>query len=105
MLFDTSTTARENATRQSLSQFRNAVQLYRAQNGALPGAGGTQATLKADLTPYFQGPFPYCEVGNPGNTVRVTTGGGTPIVAGVQSWAYDNVSGEVIVNHASYSSW
>ena len=104
-LFDTSNDARQNGTRQSLNVLRNAVQLYRAQNGALPGDGGTEADLKADLAPFLQGPFPGAEVGNTGNTVRIQTSGAALTASGTESWAYDNVTGDVIINHASYSSW
>ena len=104
-MFDTATNARTNATRQSLAVVRDAIQLYRAQNGALPGEAGTEADLKTDLQTVLNGPFPGAEVGNTGNTVRIQTSGAALTVSGTQSWAYDNVSGQLIVNHASYSSW
>ncbi|MFQ5730796.1 MAG: type II secretion system protein [Planctomycetaceae bacterium] len=104
-LFDTSKDARENGTRQSLNVLRNAIQLYKAKNGALPGEAGTEADLKTDLTAYLQGPFPRAEVGNAGDTVRIQTSGAVLTVVGPESWAYDNVTGDLIINHASYSSW
>lgn len=104
-LFDTSGDARQNGTRQSLSVVRNAIEMYRAQQGALPGEAGTEADLKSDLGPYLQGPFPRAEIGNAGDTVRLQTTGAALTASGGQSWAYDNVSGEFIINHASYSSW
>ena len=42
-MFDTANDARQNATRQSLAVIRDAIQLYRAANGALPGDSGTEA--------------------------------------------------------------
>ncbi|MEZ6068074.1 MAG: prepilin-type N-terminal cleavage/methylation domain-containing protein [Planctomycetaceae bacterium] len=104
-MFDTATSARESATRQSLAVVRDAVQLYRAQNGALPGEAGTEADLKTDLETLLNGPFPTAEVGNVGSTVRLQTTGGALTASGGQSWAYDNVSGELIVNHGSFENW
>ena len=104
-LFDTSTDAKANGTRQSLSVVRNAIQLHKAQVGTYPGDGGTEADLKADLKPYLQGPFPRAEVGNVADTVRIQTSGAALAASGTESWAYDNTTGEFIVNHASYSTW
>jgi general secretion pathway protein G len=104
-MFDTSGDAKANGTRQSLTVLRNAVQMCKAQTGAYPGDGGTEADLKADLKPYLQGAFPRAEIGNVGDTVRVATAGTALSASGTESWAYDNLTGEVIVNHASYSTW
>ncbi len=103
-MFDAAGDARDSAAHQSLTVVRDAIQLYRAQNGALPGEAGTEADLKSDLDTYINGPFPTIEVGNNGSTVRVATAGTALSASGAQSWAYDNVSGEFIINHASYSS-
>lgn len=104
-MFDTATNARTSATRHSLMVVRDAIQLYRAQNGALPGEAGTEADLKADLTNMLSGQFPRSEIGNTGDTVRVTTSGTALSASGAQSWAYDNVSGQFICNSAAGSSW
>lgn len=104
-LFDTSTEARNAGTRQSLVVVRNAIELYRAQNGALPGEAGTEADLKSDLANYIQGPFPATTIGNQGNDVRIQTDGNALSASGTQAWAYDNQSGEFIINHSSFSGW
>lgn len=104
-MFDTATNARTNATRHSLSVVRDAIQLYRAQNGALPGELATDADLKNDLDSMLNGPFPTAEVGNTGLTVRIQTSGAALAPSGTQSWAYDTVSGEFIVNHAVGATW
>ena len=104
-MFNTATDARTNGTHQSLAVVRNAIELYRSQNNALPGDLGTEADLKADLVPYLQGPFPRAEVGNAGDTIRVQTTGVPITASGGESWAYDNTSGEFKVNHATYISW
>lgn len=103
-MFDAAGDARDNAAHSSLSILRETIQLHRAQIGAFPGDAGTEADLKADLDPYISGPFPTIEVGNSGNTVRIQQTGAPLTVSGTESWAYDNVSGEIIINHASYSA-
>jgi general secretion pathway protein G len=104
-MFDTAGNARTNATRHSLSVVRDAIQLYRAQNNALPGELGTEADLKADLTTMLNGPFPRAEVGNLGDTIRIQTSGAALGASGTESWAYDNVSGQFMVNHATGATW
>ena len=104
-MFDTATNAKTNSTRHSLMTVRDAIQLYRAQNGVLPGDLGTEADLKADLVSMLNGQFPQSQVGNTGNTIRVQTTNTTLAASGAQSWAYDNVSGEFVNNHASCISW
>lgn len=103
-MFDAAGDARDSAGHQSLVVIRDAIQLYRAQNNALPGEAGTEADLKSDLDSYINGPFPTLEIGNSGNSIRVSTAGTPLTVTGTESWAYDNVSGEIIINHSSYSS-
>lgn len=104
-MFDTATNARTSATRHSLSVVRDSIQLYRAQNGALPGELNTEADLKADLATMLNGPFPRAEVGNIGDTVRIQTSGAALTPSGAQSWAYDTITGQFIVNHATGSTW
>ncbi|MBL8888355.1 MAG: prepilin-type N-terminal cleavage/methylation domain-containing protein [Planctomycetaceae bacterium] len=103
-MFDTATSARENGTRRSLSVVRNAVELYRAQNGALPPAAD-QAAFKAALTSYLQGPFPRAEVGNAGDSVRIATGNSALAASGTESWAYNSTTGQFVVNHSSFIAW
>lgn len=103
-MFDAAGDARDNAAHSSLSVVRDAIQLYRAQNGALPGEAATEADLKNDLDSLINGPFPVLEVGNSGDTIRIQTTGAALSPASGESWAYDNQSGEFIINHASYSS-
>lgn len=104
-MFDTATTARTNATRHSLAIVRDAIQLYRANNGALPGEAGTEADLKADLVQMLNGPFPRSEVGNVGDTIRIQTSGAALAASGAQSWAYDTITGQFINNHSACAAW
>lgn len=104
-MFDTATSARENGTRRSLSVVRNAVELYRAQNGSLPPAAD-QTAFKTNLAPFLQGPFPRAEVGNtPSDTVRIVTGNAALTASGTESWAYNSTTGQFVVNHASFIAW
>lgn len=104
-MFDTAGNARTNSTRHSLVIVRDAIQLHRAEVGTLPGDGGTQADLKADLIPYLNGPFPTSSVGNTNANVRIQTSGAALSASGTEGWAYDNLSGELIVNHADGAGW
>ncbi|TWT76137.1 Type II secretion system protein G precursor [Posidoniimonas polymericola] len=104
-MFDTAGDARTNATRHSLTIVRDAIQLYRAQNNALPGEAGTEADLVADLATMLNGPFPQASVGNVGSTVRIQTSGAALSASGSESWAYDNTTGDFIVNNAVGATW
>jgi len=99
-MFDTATTARQNGTRQSLVVVRNAIELFRAQTGALP-----TAAITTELAPYLQGTFPRAEVGNVGDTVRVVNDANPLTPAGTESWAYNRQTGQFIVNHAAGTGW
>ncbi|MFQ5730802.1 MAG: type II secretion system protein [Planctomycetaceae bacterium] len=104
-LIDASGDANESSTRQTLAVVRNAIERYRARNGVYPGPTGTEAEFRSNLAPYLNGPFPQCQVGNLNNGVRVQSSG-TPLTAsGSQGWAYDNATGQFIVNHSQYESY
>ncbi|MFN0195849.1 MAG: type II secretion system protein [Planctomycetaceae bacterium] len=99
-MFSAAGDARTNTTKQSLTVIRNAIQLYRAQTGVLPGEAGSEADLKADLGPYLQGPFPTNQIPEAANdaSISVVTAGTPLTVSGAQDWKYDNVTGECIIN-------
>ena len=104
-MFDTAGNAKSSSTRHSLTVLRDSIQLYQASTGALPGDLGTEADLKADLATMLNGPFPRAEVGNTGDSVRMQTSGAALSLAGTESWAYDTLTGQLIVNHASGATW
>lgn len=105
-MFDTAGDARANGTKQSLSVVRDAIELHKAQVGAYPGDGGDEADLKADLTPFLRGAFPKVEIGaNKNNNVRVATAGTALTATGTEGWAYDNSTGEFVINDATYLAW
>lgn len=102
-MFDQATTARQNGTRQSLVVIRNAIELYRAQNGALP-----TADIKTQLQPFLQGSFPRAEVGpttNHNDSVRVTNDANALSPSGTEGWAYNRQTGQFIVNEATGANW
>lgn len=105
-MFDTAGDARTNATIQSLSVVRNAIELHRAQVGSLPGNAGTEADFKADLEPFLSGPFPANKLSAAANdaTVSVQTTGNALSVSGAHDWRYDNASGEIIINVAGFNT-
>lgn len=99
-------TAKDNSAKSTLAVLRNAVELYYANNGAYPGTD--QATFQTALAAYIKGPFPTCPVVNANNNVRVVTGDSLPLsasVGGAQGWAYNNQTGEVIINAAAYTQF
>lgn len=105
-MFDTAGDARSNGTKQSLVVIRDAIQLHLAQNGDYPGDAGTQADFKDDLGPFLRGAFPKAEVGsNKNDNVRVETSGTALTASGTEGWAYDNSTGEFVINDGTYITW
>jgi len=106
-MFDTVSIAKDNGLRQTLSVVRDAIELYRAQNGALPGADGSETTFKSDLMPYLRGSFPAGPVGPAEGDSRVfmsnsgvMNGSPTP----TKAWKYQYPTGEFIFNYNGMST-
>lgn len=97
--------ARGNSAKTSLSIVRDAIEMYRANNdGANPGTD--EATFKAALATYIKGPFPSCTAGNKNANVRVVTSGTAALAAsGSEGWAYNNQTGEFIINDSTYAAF
>ncbi|HEV3021368.1 MAG TPA: type II secretion system protein [Pirellulales bacterium] len=108
-LFNTTKAATDNGLKQTLGVVRNAIEMYACSNaGVFPGADGTQATFYANLQPYLRtgAPFPSSPVGAKNNQVRIQSTG-QPLAADgapTTGWAFDNVSGQFIVNSSALSS-
>lgn len=102
-MFNTANDARQNSTKQSLIVLRDAIELYRAQNGNYPAA----ATIATDLKPFLKGPFPQVQIGaNQNATVVASTQ--NPIAtaeAGGAGWAYNATTGDISVNESPYIAW
>ncbi|MCA8989387.1 MAG: prepilin-type N-terminal cleavage/methylation domain-containing protein [Planctomycetaceae bacterium] len=101
-MFDTASDARLSGTKQSLSVVRDAIELYRAQNGAYPSSANS-AAFQTDMSTYLRGTFPQVQVGaNKGsNAIRIHSGSPTP--SGTEGWAYDTSTGSFIINDATSS--
>jgi general secretion pathway protein G len=102
-MFDSAGDARENGTRRTLGVVRDAIELYRARNGSYPAAG----TIAADLRDYLKGPFPTPQVGSNQNAaVAATTQDPitTPESASA-GWAYNETTGQIVVNDAAFVAW
>jgi general secretion pathway protein G len=102
-MFDTAGDARQNGTRQSLTVLRDAIELYKAQNGSYPAA----ASLATSLKPFIKGPFPAVQVGANQNATVVASSQ-NPITtpeSGGAGWAYNQTTGDIVVNDASAIAW
>jgi general secretion pathway protein G len=105
---DTAAAARTNGARQSLAVLRQAIELYKLQNGAWPGDAGTGADLAADLAPYLKGQFPSISIpGAPGDgsVVYETDGNGLSPAGGGQDWRYDIIDGSIAINVVGYDAY
>jgi general secretion pathway protein G len=102
-MFDTATDARQNSTKTSLAVLRDAIELYKAQNGSYPPA----ATLSTALDAFLRGPFPAVQLGANQNAT-VASSSQDPIAApeaGGAGWAYNETTGDIVVNEAAYIAW
>ena len=102
-MFDSAGDARQNSTRTSLVVLRDAIELYKAQNGVYPPA----ATLPTVLRAFIKGPFPAVHVGVNKNAdvAVVTTDPISTPTAGGAGWAYNETTGSLVVNDALYIAW
>ncbi len=102
-MMNTATNARTNGTKQSLFVLRDALELYRSQNGSYP----TAATINTALASYLSGPFPIAQVGtNQNSAVAASTQNPiTSVEAGAYGWAYNQTTGEIRVNDSSSIAW
>ena len=102
--FLTSDLAIDNGLKTSLATVRDAIQLYQAENGTLPGQGDD---LVGDLDDYIRGQFPTCPVGSPTQPqgVKYSTGSGaiSGVAAPTEGWHYNKTTGEFIVNFSGVS--
>jgi len=96
-LFDTSAKATDNSVRTTLSIVRDAIELYAAENGAVPA----NATFATDILPFLRGStFPTCPVGAQKGTNGVSNNATTNGSGG--AWRY--VGGEFFINDAGASA-
>lgn len=97
--FATSDIATDNGVKTSLSTVRDAIQLYQAENGELPGQSDD---LPGDLDPYIRGTFPSCPVGKATNPAAVKYTKTNTAISGTsaptEGWHYNTVTGDFIIN-------
>jgi general secretion pathway protein G len=102
-LLGTSSAAADNGLKETLGVVRDAIERYTAEHGGtLPGAAGTEASLKTDLATYIR-VFPKCPIGVANNQVKIVTAAGpmTGDAAPTKSWAYNSADGGFICNSSA----
>lgn len=99
-MFDTAEQAEVNTTRQQLAVLRNAIEMYRAQNGSYPAV----ATLPTAMSQMLNGPFPTPSIGTVRGKSGVyydTTATAAPVVPvpdTTNGWAYKPHNGSLKLN-------
>ncbi|PAY17259.1 hypothetical protein CKO51_22600 [Rhodopirellula sp. SM50] len=99
-MFDTAEQAEINTTRQQLAVLRNAIEMYRAQEGSYPAAND----LKTAMADMLNGPFPEPTIGPIRGLSDVyydTTTTSAPVVPspdGTSGWAYKPHNGSLKLN-------
>lgn len=98
-MFDTASKAEENTTRQQLAVLRNAIEMYRAQNGSYP------TDLPAAMQTMLNGPFPAPSIDPVRNLFGVLIDSNAdntvPVVATTDTtngWAYKPINGSLKLN-------
>jgi general secretion pathway protein G len=106
-LFEANRRTRENATRQSLRVFRDAVERWHAEKGKFPAGFLGIIQFRAS---FRTGQLPQCTVGdgNPSSVHNVNdglplSGTGNTETSGKPMWKYDSTTGEVIINYHGLS--
>jgi general secretion pathway protein G len=105
-MFDTAGEARDAGTKASLGIVRDSIELYKAQNGSYPPV----ATFTTAIRPYIKGTFPKVQTtlvptANQNNTIVANTGNPITTPAGTAGWAYNETTGEFVINHAACLAW
>ena len=103
-MFDTAGNARDAATKASLGIVRDAIELFRSQNGSYPLATNLPTAIK----PFMRGTFPSVQTTlatNQNNSVATSTVDPIAVVAGTAGWAYNQTTGEFVVNDTRCISW
>ena len=96
---------RDSDAKEALLLVRDAVCIYSAENdGALPGADGSEETFRRDLLKHLQTRFPRCPAGSArekrGVEMVADEGAMRGEVRPQKAWKYNYLSGEFIINFA-----
>jgi general secretion pathway protein G len=105
-MFNTAGDARDSATKASLGVIRDSIELYKSQNGAYPPT----ATFATAVKPFINGAFPKVQTSlvgtaNQNNTVVANTGNPITTPSGTAGWAYNETTGEFVINHSACITW
>ena len=96
---------RDSDAKEALLLVRDAICIYSAENdGASPGADGSEETFRRDLLKHLQTRFPSCPVGAAREKRGVEMVADKAAMRGElrpkKAWRYNYVSGEFIINFA-----
>jgi len=105
-MFNTAEDARDAATKASLSVIRDSIERYKSEIGKYP----EEANIETNLKTYIRGPFPSVQTPSVpkehrNNTVVANDGDPIASFTGTAGWAYNESTGEFVVNHDSCKSW
>lgn len=97
------TTAKTNAAKQSLTVVREAIEIYRAETGSYPD---NPSILPTVLKPYLKGAFPPAPYGTNAGSADVAVGVDPPgVVTGGAGWAFTVSTGDFYLNDAAALNW
>ena len=105
-MFNTAGDARDSASKASLGVIRDAIELFKSQNGTYPLA----ASFATSIKPFINGAFPKVQTtlipaANQNNTVVANTGNPIATPTGTAGWAYNETTGEFVINHSACLAW
>ena len=105
-MFNAAGDARDSATKASLALIRDSIELYKSQNGSYPPATDFAGKIK----PFINGAFPRVQTSlvpaaNQNNTVVANNGSPIASVSTTAGWAYNETTGEFVVNHSACLAW
>ena len=100
--FSISEAASDNGAKESLRVIREAIEVFTAKTGESPGADGSEATFKSDLTPHLRR-FPRLAVGPKpaqNGTVLMSGAVGPPSAdaSPTEGWKYYFKTGDFVIN-------
>lgn len=100
--------AKQKGALQSLSVLRTAIDTYRATNAGYPTAANLNKTGSVGIMQLLRTPtFPYPGVGTNAmdNTIASTTDSPPSTPSGTSGWIYNETTGEIAINDASYITY
>jgi general secretion pathway protein G len=104
-LLGTSTTASENALKQTLAIVRDAIERHAAEKGGTMPPSTSESDFHTALKPYLRGTFPISPIANKNNKVSMAAGASIVVadITGTNGWVYCKTSGEFVCNSTGTS--